>query len=297
MARQRARRHEAGTDTPALRLADALHKVGGPLRASSLIVTVFGDIVAPRGGSLWLGTLQEILQPLGIDDGNVRTALSRLVADGWLERARIGRNSFFTLTPAAASATRDAAARIYGAPPVPAVAGWTLGFPRDGQSLAALRPRPEPVTAGSLAGAIVWAGQGVRPQALADALLFIDVPSQGAARDAAIARQGWPLEPVASQYRRLIEAFGPTGGIAPSVAGAEAASLRVLIVHELRRAALRDPWLPEAALGADWPGRQAREICRSHWRLLLQPSEAWLDKRGQGSSGALPARVDGISGW
>ena len=37
-----------------------------PLRAGSLIVTVFGDCIAPRGGTVWLGSLIEVLSHLGI---------------------------------------------------------------------------------------------------------------------------------------------------------------------------------------------------------------------------------------
>ena len=53
-----------------------------PLRAGSLIVTVFGDAIVPRGGSLWLGALLDIMALFGSEAGLVRTALSRLVQDG-----------------------------------------------------------------------------------------------------------------------------------------------------------------------------------------------------------------------
>jgi len=44
-----------------------------------------------RGGSVWLGTLLEFFKTLDIDSGVVRTAMSRLATDGWLERNKVGR--------------------------------------------------------------------------------------------------------------------------------------------------------------------------------------------------------------
>ena len=52
-----------------------------PVRAWSLIVTLYGDAIVPRGGSLWLGSLTGMMARFGIDAGHVRTATSRLVAE------------------------------------------------------------------------------------------------------------------------------------------------------------------------------------------------------------------------
>ena len=68
-----------------------------PSRTGSIVITVFGDAIVPRGGSVWLGTLLEFFKELDVDASVVRTAMSRLTADGWFERNRIGRNSFYRL--------------------------------------------------------------------------------------------------------------------------------------------------------------------------------------------------------
>src|SRR2546430_1337541 len=68
-----------------------------PSRTGSIVITVFGDAIVPRGGSVWLGTLLEFFKALDIDSGVVRTAMSRLAADAWLERNKVGRNSFYRL--------------------------------------------------------------------------------------------------------------------------------------------------------------------------------------------------------
>jgi phenylacetic acid degradation operon negative regulatory protein len=74
-----------------------------PSRTGSIVITVFGDAIVPRGGSVWLGTLLEFFKALDIDSGVVRTAMSRLAADGWLERNKVGRNSFYRLAKGTAN--------------------------------------------------------------------------------------------------------------------------------------------------------------------------------------------------
>ena len=69
---------------PLARIVDHLKRE--PSRTGSIVITVFGDAIVPRGGSVWLGTLLEFFKALDIDGGVVRTAMSRLAADGWLER-------------------------------------------------------------------------------------------------------------------------------------------------------------------------------------------------------------------
>src|SRR5690606_24964057 len=61
-----------------------------PPRSKSVVMTVFGDAVMPRGGSAWLGSLIDLLAPFGISDRLVRTSVFRLAEEGWLEATRSG---------------------------------------------------------------------------------------------------------------------------------------------------------------------------------------------------------------
>src|SRR5262249_4945072 len=86
-----------GMPHPLARIIDQLKRE--PSRTGSIIITMFGDAIVPRGGSVWLGTLLEFFETLDIDASVVRTAMSRLTADGWFEREKVGRNSFYRLLP------------------------------------------------------------------------------------------------------------------------------------------------------------------------------------------------------
>ena len=70
----------------------------------------------------WNGRL--LYQGGGGNDGVVRTAMSRLAADGWLERNKVGRNSFYRLVQRERLTFDIATKHIYGPP----ASDWTGRF-------------------------------------------------------------------------------------------------------------------------------------------------------------------------
>jgi DNA-binding transcriptional regulator PaaX len=101
---------------------------GGRLRVWSLLVTFFGDAVTPRGGRVALGALQDAMALLSIEAGAVRTALSRLAGDGWVEREREGRLSFYALSSHGRYAFDEATRRIYSPCPPDWDGEWTIAI-------------------------------------------------------------------------------------------------------------------------------------------------------------------------
>ena len=106
-------------DTAARKLVDEFQS-RPRLRAGSLITTVFGDAVAPRGGTVWLGSLIRVMNDFGISERLVRTSVFRLAKDGWLETRQIGRRSYYSLTLEGRQRFEQATQKIYGTP----VAEW-----------------------------------------------------------------------------------------------------------------------------------------------------------------------------
>ena len=62
-----------------------------PPRSKSLLMTIFGDAIVPHGGMVWLGSLIDLLAPLGVNDRLLRTSVFRLAQEGWLGARRDGR--------------------------------------------------------------------------------------------------------------------------------------------------------------------------------------------------------------
>jgi phenylacetic acid degradation operon negative regulatory protein len=254
-----------------------------PSRTGKLIITLYGDAIAPRGGSLWLGTLLEVFRAAGVGDGVVRTACSRLAADGWLARCRRGRNSFYALAGRGLAETDAAAPRIYG----------PLSPPWDGVlTIAVLDPGPlrDPVREALFAAGWGAVGPllmvGTAPVAAPGALVFTAAGDASTARE--LARRAWPLDELAERYHAFLAIF-PEGE--PPLTGLEALIARMLLVHEYRRVVLRDPHLPSALLPPDWPGFAARDRATALYAALHDASEAWLDAHAVAEAGALP-RLD-----
>jgi phenylacetic acid degradation operon negative regulatory protein len=262
-------------------LISRLHR-RGRLRVWSLVITIFGDAILPRGGRVPLAVLQELLARLRIEPGALRTAVSRLASDGWVIREKEGRNSFYRLDERGRHAFDLATRRIYAAGPPDWAGEWTIGLANPGATGdggAALRA----------AGFIRLAG-GVylRPETAAspDArkeLAGMLVIHGSSAEHPETLRALWPSADIDAAYRAVAASFAPLataldGGA--SLPPLDAMAARTLLIHDWRRIVLRDPGLPAALLPEDWAGKDARNLARGIYAKLTKPSEQWLDKSG-----------------
>ena len=253
---------------------------GLSLRAGSFIVTIYGDVVEPRGGRLWMGALIETCARVGINESLVRTAVSRLVAAGQLEGERAGRRSFYGLTEAARREFLAAAQIIFGAEARP---GWSLlwlppelgddaGTQLDRAGFARLAPR-------------WYLGSGEAP--VAGALCF-SAEAKNVALLRAMAASHWDLLAEGQAYADFISRFSRLEGTAQSLSPDEALLLRLLLVHQFRAAALRDPGLPDEALPKGWPGRPARTLFARLYLALSGGAEARIAEAFESEDGPLP---------
>jgi phenylacetic acid degradation operon negative regulatory protein len=269
-----------------------------PVRVWSLIVTLYGDAIVPRGGSLWIGSLIEIMALFGIDAGHVRTAMSRLSADGWLDRLRRGRNSYYRLSKHGEGTFLAATRRIYAG----------VERPADGRlRLALIDPAGEdrgPVrTALATAGFVplspmVWVGVIEPPAEISrlDGVFVVAAETGPGARD--IATAAWKLASIAAGYRAFLERFAPFDaalGAHTTWSGADALVARTLMIHQFRRIVLRDPNLPQALLPLPWPGDPARMLAARIYARLAPPAERHLDEVAKNEDGALPPPHESFS--
>ena len=273
---------------PLARIVDQLKRE--PSRTGSIVITVFGDAIVPRGGSVWLGTLLEFFRALDIDSGVVRTAMSRLATDGWLERNKVGRNSFYRLAKKGRQTFAAATTHIYDPPP----SNWTGRFELlligNGEDRDASRDALKNAGFGSPLPGVWVAPSGVPvPEEAAGAIrLEVSAEDDSGRR---LLSESWPLQRTADAYQKFMKTFEPLRGWinrGGHLTEADAFAARILLIHHYRRVVLRDPLLPTALLPADWPGRAARELCGAIYRGLLRQSEQWLDRHATNEDGPLP---------
>jgi phenylacetic acid degradation operon negative regulatory protein len=273
---------------PLARVVDQLKRE--PSRTGSIIITVFGDAIVPRGGSVALGTLLEFFAAIDVDATVVRTAMSRLTADGWFEREKVGRNSFYRLVQRERLTFDIATKHIYGPP----ASDWTGRFEllliANGADRDAAREALKNAGFGSPLPGVWVAPSGVPIPEEASGAIRLEVSAEDDSGRRLLS-ESWPLDRTAEAYRRFMKSFEPLRSwvARDKLSDIDAFTARVLLIHHYRRVVLRDPLLPAALLPRDWPGRAARELCGEIYRGVLPASEQWLDRHASNENGALPA--------
>lgn len=289
-----------------------------PLRGGSLLITIFGDAIAPRGGVITLGSLIRLAQPFGLTERLVRTSVARLAAEGWLVARREGRQSEYRLTATGEQRFAEATRRIYGEGPRSWEGRWTLLFLPARRQRRDLREELRWLGFGQL-GPGLFAHPGCtlaqargwiqELQEAADALL-LQSSGESVAADKEIVALGWNLGELSRRYRRFVETFAPVeralgASAAVDVVGTRAAAVgavasgavpdesafvvRTLLIHEYRKIHLRDPLLPPALLPGDWIGAAAYELCRRLYPAVFERSESYLTRNASSLQQPLPA--------
>lgn len=255
----------------------------GRLRVWSLVITLFGDAIVPRGGKAGLSVLQAVMTRLDVENGALRTAMSRLAADGWVEREKSGRNSIYALAASGRHAFDEATRRIYAAGPPEWDGRWTIAvaLPSTSQD-----KREVALNASGFvcAGGNTWvrAETNAQPPLPDDLEGMLVVTSQAPAVPRK-SDQFWQLADIAAAYDVLAERFARLGRSLVNgdrLQPLDAMAARTLLIHDWRRAVLHDPGLPAELLPDDWPGEKARVLVRSIYTKLAATSESWLDDAG-----------------
>ena len=314
IARRLDQARESSGASPDLPVAARIALCSGQKRvhAGSLIVSLFGDLVGPRGGRIWLGSLIRLLEPLGLSERLIRTTVFRLVREQWLRSEALGRRSDYLLTSSGQRRCAEAAKRIYAAHAPDWDRRWRLVLavgPLAAKERDALRRALFWRGFGAL-GAECFVHPGADLTAAFDALvadglghllpalmplLAADASLAGSASHADLVSRAWDLSELACSYADFIAAYTPVllqlrvDQRAP-VDDEQAFLTRLLLIHDYRRLLLRDPQLPEVLLPGAWSGEGARALCRELYRRLLAPSERHLDHFLSTADGNCPPR-------
>lgn len=275
-----------------------------PLRVGSLIITVYGDLLALRGGSVWLGSVINLLEPLGINARHVRTAVSRLNKDNWISPRQLGRKSYYSITESGRRRFRNATPQIYAGPRSNWDQHWTL----------VILPDSKTINKDTAIKELGWIGFGritkailahPMPDMLALArtldhleirndVIILDQASHELTSPAALdtmVKGCWPLEELCEMYRKFMERYRPVyQGLSDGDLQEPMDSLliRLLLIHEYRKILLKDPRLPSKLMPAHWVGHAAYQLCRNIYRLLLTESEYCLSHIMETETGSLP---------
>lgn len=296
----------AETDTVgAVDLANLLERLRP--RANSLIVTVFGDSIMPRGGKIWLSDLVGLMEPFGLSDRLVRTGVYRLSQEGMLISKSIGRRAEYSLSETGLRQFLEAGSRIYASKPAPGSNLWTLvqGVPDIsqaerqtlrktlkwhgfGQLSTTLMAAPGPVSKELTS---VLESDGLDEKVLIFSSTLEGVSTQQNMKAAAAA--AWPLEDLNKEYTRFLKVFARYGPArSQALSPRQAFALRTLLIHEYRKILLKDPHLPDALLPQPWKGAEALSLTAQIYKNIAMDTDAHVANQMAPGEDAAPALSD-----
>lgn len=258
------------------------------MQARSALFDLYGDYLRPRGGRAPVAALVRLLTPLGIAAPAVRTAVSRMVRQGWLDPLRLATGPGYLITPKAARRLDEAAARIYRTGRV----GW------DGRlDLVVLDAPATRRDRQRLGATLSYLGYGMldertwvatRPGEDVDGVLteagiryerFTAAHTAGTPGAMGVVRRAWDLTEIGEAYERFVTEQRPLlAAVTARSSDEDAYAARFRLVHAWRTFLFRDPQLPPALLPDQWPGSRAAAFFDRHAARLRPAADRFVDR-------------------
>lgn len=254
------------------------------MHARSALFDVYGDHLRARGGQAPVAALVRLLEPVGIAAPAVRTAISRMVTQGWLEPVSPGGVRGYRATDQASRRLDEAGDRVYALAPAAWDGCWHLAVvaPPAGRA-ARSRLRAD---LGYLGFAELADGVWVSPWSRGELGSVLDRAGATAHVVRAVEvdpvpTSAWDLAALRASYEQWLGEVGDL--VADQLATHDdpdeaAFAARFHLVHEWRKFLFRDPGLPDVLLPPDWPGRAAADLFAREARRLKAGSDRFVDR-------------------
>ncbi len=256
------------------------------MHARSALFDLYGDHLRARGGRAPVAALVRLLAALDITPPAVRTAVSRMVRQGWLAPVTLPSGRGYELTDRARHRLDDAAARIYRT----ARPGWDGAW-----DLLVVDPLPNRSSRERVRSGLAFLGYAplsdstwIGPAPSPEVVGLLAAEGGGFARFRASdedpvrrAARAWDLATLAEEYLAWqrdahdLVRRSPCGDAASR--DEQAFAVRSTLVHEWRKFLFRDPGLPPQLLPPDWPGHAAARFFDEQANRLLPAASRFVD--------------------
>jgi phenylacetic acid degradation operon negative regulatory protein len=254
------------------------------VNARSALFDLYGDHLLSRDEQAPVAALVRLLAPLRISAPAVRTAVSRMARQGWLEPVRLREGAGYRLTPQAVRRLRQAGDRIYRRD----VPSWDEHWHMVVIERIAERPRRERLRSalGYLGYACLDGSTWISPYPSIELDALLAAERVRAERFAArydgdargLAARAWDIDGLARAYQQWISM---AGNLVPDLGDEQSDELvfaaRSALVHEWRKFLFIDPGLPRELLPDRWPGAEAAELFHAQAQRLLPAAARFVD--------------------
>jgi phenylacetic acid degradation operon negative regulatory protein len=254
------------------------------VNARSALFDLYGDHLRDRGGQAPIAAVVRMLSALDIAAPAVRTAVSRMVRQDWLDPVRLPSGPGYALTPRAVRRLDEAARRIYRHLPEPWDGRWhllVLQRLKDRAKRTRLRAGLAYLGYAPL-GETVWISPRVSPEL--DALLEAEhvtaerFSSTYEGDQCGLVAGAWDLATLGAAYERWLDWARITTRAAEDLSDERAFALRSALVHEWRKFLFLDPGLPGTVLPERWPGTVAAAFFDTEAARLLPAATRFVDR-------------------
>ncbi|WP_121973123.1 phenylacetic acid degradation operon negative regulatory protein PaaX [Acinetobacter stercoris] len=276
------------------------------LSGTSLIMTVLGDSIFHRGGSISLASLIQLMDVLGLTERSVRTAVFRLVQNGWLTSEKIGRTSYYRVTESSRQRFIAADQKIYNIMHPEWDQKWDLVLLSsvELEDKIILKKELEWLGFAHIAtNVMAYPGcdhaklqQLIVNLNMTDQLVLfkaetLDLWKDSNATTKRMVETNWPIQDLMQRYEKFIGDFREIFLILESDADIDpiqAFQTRILLIHQYRRILLKDPDLPYELLPNDWPALSAQNLSNNLYHLVFNASEEYFLDIARTAEGRMP---------
>jgi len=259
----------------------------------TIIFSLYGEYVLPRGGEIWIGGLIRALAALDFSAGAVRTLVSRMRRKGFLQSRRLGRFSFYRLTDLGLKEVSWGGERAFAPPGGEWDGRWTVVT----YSVPEKHRRRRDVLRASLNGLGFGAlapGTWISPRPLSpeaerkwrglkvwEYLEIFRAEHLGPSEPRTLVSHAWPQLPaIGDRYRAYIAEYEPLlhrfeAGI---LGDEECFVIRLRSLIDFVAITLKDPALPfPLLLPENWPRSSAQLLFEELRQALAEPAERFFD--------------------
>ena len=276
------------------------------LSGTSLIMTIFGDCIFHRGGIISLASLIQLMDVFGFNERSVRTAVFRLVQNGWLISEKIGRTSYYRVTESSRQRFIMADQKIYSFTQQEWDQKWDLVLLSsvELENKVTLKKELEWLGFANIA-TNVMAYPGCDHLKLQNLLFSLKMTDQVVIFKAEalqlwqesyptvkrMVEVNWPVQELHLRYEKFISDFREFFNLMDSeeeLNPMQAFQIRILLIHQFRRILLKDPNLPFELLPSNWLSLNSRNLSSNLYQTVVMAGDEFFMEIARTSEGSMP---------